>query len=449
MIDTFEWVRCVSLARTEKRWDRFLKDLPEDWPFKTPEKFEAIDGKFVKPPAWWSAGPRAWGCYRSHMTILEQALNCGVKSVLFLEDDAFVTESFTKDCHDFITALPDDWGMIYLGGQHLYPARHPPLRINDYVYRPWNVNRTHAFALRGKMMSVVYDHLFNLTFSQGHHIDHHLGRLHQRRNDPIYCPKEWMIGQREGRSEISGKHLPDRVWAAAETVAGAVSTDAPFVAVVGLHSSGSSCIAGVLHHLGIHLGNELTGYYGKDPDKNCGFEAKGLAVMCESAIPFPSTEYKWKRPRVWRWMKDWVAERKMEAFRKGTIAGCKYPMLCRFGDQLLNINNNLVVVNCVRPLEDSIASLIKRSGSKFSAEKLDAHQRWLNKGKNDLLAKSQNIIDVDYYRLLEDPRTVVISIAEQLTGFCGNFCDDLPERIEKAVQYVKPSMCNIKENQYA
>ncbi len=61
--------------------------------------------------------------------------------------------------------------------------------------------------------------------------------------------------------------------------------DVPFVAVIGLHRSGSSCLAGVLHNLGVHMGEMLTGY-----EPTGGFEAAELMRICESAYPFPSTE---------------------------------------------------------------------------------------------------------------------------------------------------------------
>ncbi len=45
----------------------------------------------------------------------------------------------------YVRELPEDWGLAYLGGQHLYAAKHPPKKISDRVYDPYNVNRTHAF----------------------------------------------------------------------------------------------------------------------------------------------------------------------------------------------------------------------------------------------------------------------------------------------------------------
>ncbi|MGB7323991.1 MAG: hypothetical protein WBD31_03910, partial [Rubripirellula sp.] len=42
------------------------------WPFPEPERFAAIDGRRVATPPQWRAGNGAWGCYRSHLLILEK-----------------------------------------------------------------------------------------------------------------------------------------------------------------------------------------------------------------------------------------------------------------------------------------------------------------------------------------------------------------------------------------
>lgn len=436
----FEKVYCVNLSRRPDRWASIQGQLsPANWPFVKPERVPAIDGKLVHPPGWWKQGGGAWGCYRSHLRMIEFALNSGISSILLLEDDALLVPDFKTRVAEFLRNVPEDWDMLYLGGQHLHINQHPPKRINEWVYQPWNVNRTHAFALQGRMLQVVYNHLLRQDWSKGHHIDHHLGRLHQARQHRIYCPKEWLIGQAEGKSNISGKEPPNRFWPAAEELATIDPNDTDFVAVVGLHSSGSSALAGVLYHLGVHLGNELGGFYGNKPGKDCGYEAKGLAQLCEGAIPFPAVEFKWKKTKVWNQLKKWIDQRRREALKRGTIAGGKYPMLCRMGNQLLNIcGPRLRLIHAFRPLEESIASVIRRSGKKFPPEKLEAHQRWLWEGKEQLLAQVPDNLAVHYSRLLEAPEEEISRIVEYLG------LHPTPEQVAAAVASVKPEKRHIQ-----
>jgi hypothetical protein len=410
------------------------------WPFRKIQRFQAIDGKKVKPPNWWTQGGGAWGCYRSHLRIMEDALNRGVKSVLFLEDDALPCEDFGPKAEAFIRNLPKDWGMVYLGGQHLMINQHPPKKVNDEVFIPYNVNRTHAFALRGEMMSIVYRHISRIDWVKNHHIDHHLGRLHQQRRHPIYCPKEWILGQAEGKSNISGREFGDRFWAAAETIVGVDPKDQPFVAVIGLHSSGSSVLAGVLYHLGLHLGNSLGGFYGNNPDKSCGFEAQGLVQICEKALPFPAVEMKMKRGRIWAELRDWMNQRRREAANMGTLAAGKYPQLAALGNQLRNIaGKNLRVIAADRPLEDSVESMIRRVKRKFCEDEVRNHQEFLHTEKEALIQslEESQVLRVNYQDLLDDPHEVIRRILE--------FLDFTPleGRIEKAAEYVNPDQQHV------
>jgi len=429
----FERVVCVNLKRRGDRWADFLNHLPADWPFANVKRYEAIDSKCVKPPGWWTSGAPAWGCYSSHLRIIEDCLNRGIKSVLLMEDDAICCEDFRAQVLDFLAHVPANWQMIYLGGQNLRVDRHPPKKINDWVYQPWNVNRTHAFAIQGDMLRIVYKHLLRRDWLKGNHIDHHLGRLHQRREHRIYIPGKWLIGQAESYSNIKGKKKPTLFWPAAETAAGGAEAarTVPFVAVVGLHSSGSSCLAGVLHHLGVHLGNKLIGYYGNDPDKSCGFEAVQLAKICEDAIPFPSTKYAQKRGTIYWRLFRWINQKRREAHARQTIAGGKYPMLCRLGDQLRSVcGDKLKLIAIDRPIEESIQSLIRRCPKRNPAN-LRAHQEWLDTGKTDLLAQVDHL-RVNYADLLSDPNAQIQRILDYLD------LKPTDDQRQRAANYVDP-----------
>lgn len=430
LLDYFEKVYCLNLDRRQDRWQAFQQHLPKDWPFAPIQRVTAIDGRKVPSPSWWKQGGGAWGCYRAHLRLIEAAINEDVDSILLMEDDALFCDQFTSKVAEFLKHLPDDWGMIYFGGQHLFARRNPPQVVNEWVVRPYNVNRTHAFALRGTTMRKVYKHLCDRDWNNGHHIDHHLGRLHQRREDPIYCPSQWLVGQAEGRSNISGREATDRFW----QVSVIDPATLPFVAVLGLHSSGSSCLAGVLYHLGLHMGNQFSGYYGSDPQSNCGFEPVGLRDICEWAIPFPSTTFIRSKGSIWHGLQRWINEKRWEAHQKGTVAGGKYPHLCRFGDQLINIcGDKLRIIHSERAIEESVESLLRRC-PKLAPQAIRRHQQWLQQGKEDLRKRvpRESQLTVFYPELLQNPEDQIQRIA--------SFLEITPTtaQIERAGQWVDP-----------
>jgi hypothetical protein len=356
---------------------------------------------------------------------------------LILEDDAVFAPDFTRRVLEFLTHVPDDWEMLYLGGQHLGARKNPPRQVNPFVYEPFNVNRTHAFAVRGQsFIAYLYQFLHEWhEWTKAHHIDHHLGRLHEMRQRKIYCPREWLVGQAEGQSNINGRVHDQRFWPSSREASQLRRSEKPFVAVIGLHSSGSSALAGMLYYLGLHLGNQLGGYYGTDPQNSCGFEAAGLAQICEQAIPFPQTVVCLEPDAIVQRLETWIRNRRREADRRGLIAGGKYPMLCRLGPYLQQIEGDkLLIIDCQRPLDESISSLIRRLPQP-NPEILAHHQRWLWDGKQEFLAQfpEDGKLTVKYAELLAQPRVV----AERLISFLN--IKPTEDQVTCAVRYVDPA----------
>ncbi|RCS49483.1 hypothetical protein DTL42_13240 [Bremerella cremea] len=439
-MDYFDAVYCLNLDRRPDRWRDFTDGLPADWPFKRPIRVSAIDGKKVPSPDFFTSGNAAWGCLRGHTRLIEDALNNGLRRILLLEDDAKFLPGFTQKTRDFLNAIPDgtDWDMLYLGGQHLKVLKTPPEQVNESVYRPYNVNRTHAFAVNVERFGrTLYKwlHRFN-DWRHLHHIDHHLGRLHQQQSHRIYCPPKWLVGQREGRSNINGRvfEMP-RFWPAADTTSKQNIDNDPFFAILGLHSSGSSALSGLCYHLGLHVGNKLVGYYGNNPDKSCGFEAISLMRIGEEVAKLRDKERKIPADRIEHKLRWFINQKRREARRRGTFAGGKYPQLCVCGDALKAVcGDRLRVIASDRPLEESVASIQRREKS-LDDEGLRAHQEWLHYEKEALIASlpPEHVLRVDYSELLEQP----LLVARRIQTFIG--LDSSSDAIDKAVNFINPS----------
>ncbi len=185
----FERVVVINLAA--ERWERFVARLPSDWPFAEPVRFEAIDGLTVPMRTHWRKSAKHWGCFLSHMAIMEQAVADGIDSVLVLEDDAVFCEGFAEHAAAFAGGVPNDWEQIYLGGQHVNTTRHRNVIVNDRVITIGNVNRTHAHAMRHEYMKMAREYMmgnaYNLT------VDYQFGRLHA--SHKVYAPWRWLVGQ--------------------------------------------------------------------------------------------------------------------------------------------------------------------------------------------------------------------------------------------------------------
>jgi GR25 family glycosyltransferase involved in LPS biosynthesis len=200
----------INLAFKQDRLETFLRNVPaclgpiDVWP--------AVHGDTVLHPDWWTAGRGAWGCYRSHLQILEHCYNAGIESYLVFEDDALFRTDFESLLSQVLLELPADWEQLYLGGQLLHEQQHPPQRITDNLFIPYNVNRTHGFAVHRRGYEKLYRHLNSVPFQEGEHIDHHLGRLHESQGLKTYCPGKWLVGQDGGPSNISGNTNAVTFW---------------------------------------------------------------------------------------------------------------------------------------------------------------------------------------------------------------------------------------------
>lgn len=429
--NVFQKVYCVNLDRRTDRWQEFCNNLPKDWPFAIPERWQAIDGKLCKSPPWWFQGNPAWGCYKSHLNIVEHCLNNGINSVLILEDDALFCDNFSEIVEDYINNLPENWGQIYFGANHLQRGAGVPIKFNDYWYRPYNVNSTHCYALQMPFMQKMYIHLNRVQdWPRGNHVDHHYGVLHKKRVDPVYTSAECLVGQSTGKSDISGKTWEQKLWwkGAAELSI----DDVPIVFVIGLHRCGSSALATSMQKLGVHFGHDTT-----------GGECKLLANVCENAMRFPSWLLQQPENKIRKNLLDWIEQTRKEAKAKQTIAGAKYPHLARLlhclKEQDWPLESKLIHIN--RPIEESVDSLMRRSvrlkGKWPSCTEQQACELSKMLEQNKLLlfeemGKKFPILEIQYANLRENPEQEIRRVIE--------FCEITPseKQIKNAITNIIP-----------
>lgn len=176
--------------------------------------------------------------------------------------------------------------------------------------------------VRGRAtMKALYRHMNQNYWHLKQHIDHHLGRLIQRRYEalvqgksvknesiPVYRPDRWQVSQLRWKSNICG-----RTWSQTRFFnddKNADHSDAPFFAALELQRSGTNCVAMVMNHLGVNMGNELGGY-----EATGGGEAIGLAQLCEKAMLFPAINPKIPDSQLSKQLKARIIACKAEANR--------------------------------------------------------------------------------------------------------------------------------------
>lgn len=204
----FDQVWVVSLKRRPDRMNRFREEIKAaSWPFRDPVVFDAIDGSKVGIPKVWRTGAGSYGCLRSHMNILERAIMDDVECLLVLEDDAVFEEGFDWRVAAFMKKVPADWDCIMFGGQHIQSV---PIPVCSGVVRAGGgggIQRTHCYAIRGEAaMKALYQTWANAAV----HCDWVMGPCMAAMN--TYAPTPFLVGQADGRSDISGSLNSPNFW---------------------------------------------------------------------------------------------------------------------------------------------------------------------------------------------------------------------------------------------
>jgi GR25 family glycosyltransferase involved in LPS biosynthesis len=220
LTDFFDKVYVINCQHRPDRLEKIKKELLESSMADLNKVifYRAIVGDFTTCPADWNSGKGAWGCLKSHQRILEDVMHerdengeIIPKSTLILEDDVFFVDGALEKLNNFMNKVPEDWGQIYLGGQHR--AKKLETKEKEVVIG-LSVNRTHAYAVNTSCIQQIYRHISYASDYRGtnKHIDHQLELAHRRLDWRVYCPTDWICGQEAGSSNISGKTNERKIW---------------------------------------------------------------------------------------------------------------------------------------------------------------------------------------------------------------------------------------------
>lgn len=296
LTDCFDRLYIINLPYRPDRKVRIERHLEETGLAK-PEDItwvRAIAGEWCPPPVWFQAGTGAWGCLQSHIRIVQDAIMDQIGSYCILEDDAVFHPDAPQMLEKLMAEVPDDWGQIYLGGQHLKEPE--PLSPDAYVARGRNVNRTHAFAVHQRIFVKYQQHICHapdFIDHPGWHVDHQLGLAHERQDWNVYAPMWWLAGQEEGASTISGKQNPRFWWNP--------SRYSRFLPFVHLRPDASAETLRAVEGK-IHFGNHLKGETKED---------KGLDACVDSL----------------EGLQNWLSVIAREAMDMGMIPGIQHPRI--------------------------------------------------------------------------------------------------------------------------
>lgn len=201
----------------------------------------------------------------------------------------------------------------------------------------------------------------------------------------------------------------------------------PMIAVVGSNRSGTSCVSGMLHKLGVSMGRRFL-----PPDKHNEtgyYEAAALRAFCYRST---KDSQRFSSEKKVQWLREWAQCRNETA-----IVGCKHPLLCLLLPEMKQVWPDLKVITTERPVTEIKASLM-RAGWWNSSRQQPEHL--IVKRDADLSEQNIPTLRLDYHDVLRNPEKVVDSVI-QFVGITPT-----PEQRQSAIDHVNPSLCHISSS---
>jgi GR25 family glycosyltransferase involved in LPS biosynthesis len=149
---------CINLERRSDRWDECLSEF-DKYGITNVDRFIAVDGKNLDQSLSGFMTPSRTALVLTNIQIIEEAIKNGYETILILEDDVeFDPQVVEMD--SYFDLLPDDWDMLYFGGNHnTHVGSTPPNIINEKVCKLHNTYSTHCVAINKKAFQKVLDRI--------------------------------------------------------------------------------------------------------------------------------------------------------------------------------------------------------------------------------------------------------------------------------------------------
>jgi len=154
LFDKFDKVYCINLDRRPDRLENFKKEV-EKYDLGEFERFSAYDGKQLNLTNEHNLKPGEIGVIKSNLDIIKNAKRNNYKTILIIEDDCVFNDEIVN-FKDYFNQLPNDWDMLYMGGNHnTHMGINPPQQVNDKVVKLHSTYSAHFIGIK----SSVFDHI--------------------------------------------------------------------------------------------------------------------------------------------------------------------------------------------------------------------------------------------------------------------------------------------------
>lgn len=157
----------------------------------------ALTGKDVTPPDWWLAPRNAWALYENARNAVQSIKEDEV--TLILEDDCRFIDDFEDRLTAFLSNIPEDWDLLYLGWGDVYTKLYKPYQVNEHCLRLAYIQFTEAIiynpASKYKILEVLDTERWKNDYIRTHEYDQAYAHAVLRKKLNAYGPLKKICGQ--------------------------------------------------------------------------------------------------------------------------------------------------------------------------------------------------------------------------------------------------------------
>lgn len=193
----FKEIYCFNL---KKRNDRLthIKNQLKKINCKNYNIIESVDGYSIPNPTSLKNG--MYGLVKTYLKLYDRLKNKDYNDLVIIEDDCIFSDDFVEKGENLINNVPDDWEMLYFGGNHnTHVGERQPMNINKDIIKLHNTYSAHCVVLKKH----VFEDLINTlkTFS----IENDVFMAKLQKKYKAYSTKNKITWQLPGESNIENR----------------------------------------------------------------------------------------------------------------------------------------------------------------------------------------------------------------------------------------------------
>ena len=144
------------------------------------------------------------GCLRSHLMVLQDAIDKGYNKIAVFEDDIIFCDDFNTRFKYYMDNIPSDWDMMYFGNDIPFVLNSVTLVKND-VYRVWKSLGCFAMILNNK--NYLFQKIIDVSKQEEKTIDVYIESLFSRIKAYTFIP--FFVKISNLKSDINNINYPN------------------------------------------------------------------------------------------------------------------------------------------------------------------------------------------------------------------------------------------------